>query len=412
MASRTAITLEDRTKRTLALNGGASSEVRRLIPLRRRRAAGAFFTGSDLAKRVISRVPLGQSSRPVFLDPACGAGDLLLAAAHRLPISSSLAATLEWWGSSLSGCDVHAEFVRATKARLGLLALKRTGNLAKTSLLKTENLFPLIKAANGLEIASAYEMADWIILNPPFSPSIVSKDCEWAKGSVTSAAVFVSKALLRARSGARIVAILPEVLRSGSRYKRWRQYVEEHGSIDSIRHIGRFDTCADVDVFILLLTKRPARIIQHQRNWYRKPSAGMKLETLYDIHVGAVVPHRHKKRGPITPYVHARSIAPWCKVSSIKETRRFSGTLFKPPFVAIRRTSRPEDKFRAIGVIVTGKKPVAVENHLIVCRPKDGTLAKCRQLLKRLRSAESNDFLNERIRCRHLTVVAVRELPI
>jgi hypothetical protein len=112
------------------------------------------------------------------------------------------------------------------------------------------------------------------------------------------------------------------------------------------------------------------------------------------------------------PYIHARAIPAWGRVRRIGEQRRFKGSLFKPPFVAIRRTSRPEDRYRATCTLVTGVRLVAVENHLIVCCANDRTTKTCRQLLKLMKRKETNDWLNARIRCRHLTVSAIKELPM
>jgi hypothetical protein len=85
--------------------------------------------------------------------------------------------------------------------------------------------------------------------------------------------------------------------------------------------------------------------------------------------------------------------------------------LKQPPFVAIRRTSSPSDTFRAAGTLVIGKQMIAAENHLIIARPKSGSIDDCRKLLRMLRNPDTNNFLNQRIRCRHLTVSAVREIP-
>jgi hypothetical protein len=52
-----------------------------------------------------------------------------------------------------------------------------------------------------------------------------------------------------------------------------------------------------------------------------------------------------------------------------------------------------------------------VENHLIVLRPKDGTIGACREVLGILKDERTTRWLNERIRCRHLTVAALDELP-
>ena len=98
-------------------------------------------------------------------------------------------------------------------------------------------------------------------------------------------------------------------------------------------------------------------------------------------------------------------------MTDFPESRRFEGKTHKPPFVAIRRTSRPEHPYRAAATIIGGDGPVAVENHLIVCEPRDGRLTTCRTLLKQLKSDRVNQHLNTRIRCRHLTVGAVAAIP-
>ena len=93
------------------------------------------------------------------------------------------------------------------------------------------------------------------------------------------------------------------------------------------------------------------------------------------------------------------------------ESRRHEGKVYAPPFVAIRRTSRPGHPYRATATIIAGKIPVAVENHLIVCEPKNGTLRTCRELMRQLKTEAVNEFLNARIRCRHLTVGSVAAIP-
>ena len=72
---------------------------------------------------------------------------------------------------------------------------------------------------------------------------------------------------------------------------------------------------------------------------------------------------------------------------------------------------KTKGKKRAIATIITGKEEVSVENHLIVLIPHDLSLESCKELMLRLRSKETDEWLNERIRCRHLTVSALNELP-
>jgi hypothetical protein len=131
----------------------------------------------------------------------------------------------------------------------------------------------------------------------------------------------------------------------------------------------------------------------------------------FDVHVGPVVPHRDSHAGPWHPYIWPKRLPTSGSFDPAGRSRRFAGRTFDPPFVAIRRTSRPEQAGRASGVIVVGDRPVAVENHLIVVLPKDGAASSCVKLVKVLDSQDSRDWLNRRIRTRHLTVVAISELP-
>ena len=125
------------------------------------------------------------------------------------------------------------------------------------------------------------------------------------------------------------------------------------------------------------------------------------------------MPHRLKPaEGPVSPYLHAKHVPHWGEYRAGLETVAFAGRRFSPPFVVIRRTSSPTDQFRALGTLILGDQPVAVENHLLVCLPRFGGLEECRRLLAHLRAPRINRFLNSRIRCRHLTVGVVREIPL
>src|SRR5438105_4553247 len=79
-------------KASRALDGEPGSELRLRVPLGARRASGTFFTGSLLAGLALEEVDTAESRRAIFSDPSCGAGDLLIAAARKLPVSGSLTA--------------------------------------------------------------------------------------------------------------------------------------------------------------------------------------------------------------------------------------------------------------------------------------------------------------------------------
>lgn len=398
------------SKTTLALDGEPGRHLARLVSLEARRDSGAFFTGSVLAEKAVAG-SVARNQSATFFDPTCGAGDLLLAAANKLPVQPSLSATLDAWSTRLAGCESHIEFVRAAKARLALLALQRGAQTSNHDHLDLNAILPLIRVGDSLRETAPYAGANWILANPPYGYVSAPLDCAWGAGQITAAALFFEKCLQNCAPGTRITAILPEVLRSGSRYEKWRQMVATHSQVHRVEPYGLFDNSADIHVFILETTKRTDGE-NRPADWGTAPQRSeLSVADLFGVHVGPVVPHRHKQKGSRVAYVHARGLPHWTEVQRLSEKRRFTGRLFLPPFVVIRRTSRPEEPHRAIGTIITGKRPVAVENHLIVCLPHDQTLAKCRNLLLQLKSEVTSQWLNTRIRCRHLTITAIRELP-
>lgn len=395
-----------------AVNGEASARLIELVSGYSLKRTGAFFTSSELSKRVASAVPVPRIGEGLTVDPACGAGNLLLAAARKLPMSPGLHATLTAWGQRLAGFDLHSRFIRATHLRLAVLALSRGAEFDLTGPLSLADYFPHIRRGDGLREIATLQNIEALIVNPPFASVLAPKSCSWAVGRVTKAAIFFDRCLQHLPAGAAISAVLPDVLRSGTRYQLWRRAMEQHAAITAIRPIGNFQT-ADVDVFLLEMRMHRGKPVRTRRGvWWTKSRAAATLGDQFSVHVGAVVPHRLlPDEGPVSPYLHAKDLPHWGVTSAGTESVAFAGRLFKPPFVAVRRTSNPTDKHRALGTLITGKVPVAVENHLLVCSPTKGGLAACRRLLESLRSAKTNQFLNRRIRCRHLTVGVVREIP-
>jgi N-6 DNA methylase len=397
-----------------ALDGGPATELRSVVPLEVVRADGAFFTGNDLAKRLISSIESQLADGAVVSDLACGTGNLLTACAYHLPMGGDITQTLELWGRYLRGTDIHDEFVRTTKARLALVALDR--GAVSGAEIALEDAFPQIRLGDAFEQTEIISEADCITLNPPFTIAIAPTSCAWASGKVSTAALMLEAAILNAKPGARIVAILPDVLRTGSHYLRWRMAIERIAQIESVEVVGLFDVWTDVDVFILRLTVR-ASDQGAPADWWKSNrevrGQSERFRDLFEIRVGPVVPHRDPHLGSWHPFIHARDLPVWKSVNidSGFSCRRFTGTTYTPPFVVVRRTSRPGDKNRAVGTVIRGKRTVAVENHLVVLKPRDGSLRRCLESLERLQSADTNVWLNERIRCRHLTVSSIGEIP-
>jgi hypothetical protein len=394
-----------------ALDGEPGRVLRKELGREKQRDLGAFFTGKRLAKALVSPFRGELKRGSVVLDPACGAGDLLLAALDLFSTRGPAARRIETLSQSLIGRDLVDSFARTARARLLLRALETTAHRGTISKEAVRSAFVNVTDGRGDADMPALESATHVVMNPPFSKVIAEADCEWAAGSVNEAAVFFVACLDELRAGTRVRAILPDVLRSGSRYSKWRDYVTSRSDIDSVIPYGLFDRWTDVDVFLLGLTRR-ARPKRKRSLWSYPRGKGARIRDQFDIAVGSVVDYRDPREGRWHPFLCARSLRPWKSLSDMQRRRRFKGRTFDPPFVAIRRTSRPGDSHRAVGTLVESSRPVAVENHVIVCLPKDGTKRACRQLMRSLKDARSTAWLDKRIRCRHLTVEALAVVPL
>ncbi|MEV7030646.1 N-6 DNA methylase [Streptomyces sp. NPDC093272] len=400
-----------------SVDGEASEQLRRLVPLAYRRQVGAFFTPAPLKRRV-TELLLSQHADS-YLDPTCGSGDLLLAASNALPIQNSLDATLRDWTDRLHGCDINREFVEAARHRLFIAALLRHGvsRDKQANSIKTDRYFSNIIVEDGLNRLSKTDLfTGHILLNPPFGVMSSSLSREWTSKPTSTAAIFAYQAIRHLAPEGRLTAILPDVLRSGSRYRPWRTLVDNICARESVMTYGQFDDYADVDVFLLSARVAPLTEDRPSTEWWAHetlPVTGTQIGDYFTVRVGTVVDNRDPTEGPNYPFAKARDLPPSGEVSLPSGRRKFAGRVFEPPFVLLRRTSRPAKpgQSRVSGVLITGKSPVAVDNHLIAVLPKDHSVESCRVLLRVLSSETTSEWLDNRIRCRHLTVGAVRDIP-
>jgi N-6 DNA Methylase len=394
-----------------ALNGELSKTLRRVVPIKTLQTYGAFFTPDPMADRLLSTLRKYVDTDTPILDPACGGGNLLLAQAKHLPIQSNLTSTIRNWGMLLHGSDLHSAFVRATKARLILLAAQR-GKFYGEKLDFLPDLLPNIVVRDGL-LAPLPNLS--MALNPPFTRVPSPRSCQWATGKVSQAALFVTRCLEQIGPGLHIAAILPDVLRSGTNYRAWRAWISERSDILKMEQLGRFDAETNVDVFMLVLRSRDTT--QKKRKiqdfWIKLPKNLQETATIAThckVNVGRVVPFRDAEIGNEYPYLEIKDAPAWGRTKELP-IRRFDGVTYKPPFVAVRRNSRSDDANRAVATLVTGKRKIAVENHLIVISPLEGTVAACQQIMRVLSNPKTNNWLNTVINCRHLTVKAISSIP-
>ena len=380
-----------------AVTCDVSEVLRRSLPRNIQRRQGAFFTPPALADYMASKVWLGKLSS-VF-DPSFGSGELLLAAARRMVASS------QWNNSripySLHGVELNSDYIDAAKARLGLYtALHRVGTTDWSQLRHSNFLFdgvphqvPKIK----------------VLMNPPFGYTRAQESCAWAKGQVSAAAIFVEHALSTSPLSTEVVALLPDVLRSGSRYERWRKRIEGLASWDRIEMLDRFDRSADVHVFLVKFRTRVCRTAQQETSYTLRDI----VSDQFDVRVGPLVDYREKNTGQWHKYICVDTAPRWGTVCAEQDlpSRRFRGTVFPPPFVVVRRTSRPEDEARIVPTLITGKRDVAVENHLLVLWPRDRRVRTCHRIIEYFGRPCASQWMDTRIRCRHLTVRALSEMP-
>jgi len=395
------------------LNGQATSALQKLVPIDARKKEGLFFSSTQLADRIAERLAPKLQTGVRLLDPACGAGNLLLACAKYFPVGVNLAETLRLWSDSIVGYDLHHEFIRATQFRLAFFAASHHLNESEAIRhIDPSSIFNRIIVGDFFAHTTPDDI-DCIVVNPPFGHIDAPDGCLWATGKVQAAGCFLENLLHIAPKDQHIVAILPDVLRSGTRYRKWRSLVSEMCSSLGIEMAGRFDETTDVDVFILYaVVGNPSEASNKWTNSrLENVDAGHVVGDFFEVHVGPVVPHRDPIEGPSYPYIHARTAPAWQTIRQIDEDRQYSGKVFSPPFVVVHRTSSPSDKSRCIATLVDMEQSVAVENHLIVLLPRDNSIDSCLLLLDVFKSELSTNWLNQRIRCRHLTVSSLKELP-
>ncbi len=385
------------------------SVLRKCLSKESMREAGSYFTGSELADAAISQFQVPIDTNSVVLDPTCGAGNLLIACSRKLETYETLSRTLEVWGRVLWGYDIHDSFIEATKLRLILEALYRGVN-KDCSIDVGLDLLRNIVCRDAMSISSDELISvTHVIMNPPFSDWKSPQIDYWKKGKVNAAGVIFDKYQRVLPRWCEVVAILPDVLRSGSRYSEFRNFVSRDFS-GKCSVWGRFNNKTDVDVFILYGCM--TYDIKHEIKWHKELEEYLKLSEKFDVRIGPLVAYRDPKEGIVYPYFHQKNCPTWGVIESHQETRAFKGTVLKPPFVLVKRTSSPSDKYRAAATIIAIDSLSAVENHMIVISPKSGALIDCELLMNVLRSDRTNEFLNDRARMRHLTVGVVKDIPL
>jgi hypothetical protein len=406
---RQALISSDRSKFIMAVDlDNVDLVLRDCLTIEEMREAGSFFTGTLLAEKAIESFECPLDFDSVVLDPTCGAGNLLIACSRRLNVEKKLSETLSKWGEVLHGYDISTTFIEATKLRLIIEALHR-GTINDCDITTAMDLLPNISIKNSIDIEEIdLTNITHIIMNPPFTIWESPKTNYWKSGKINAAGIFLDKYVRNLPVNCNLSAILPDVLRSGSRYADLRNYIST--KLEGETSIwGRFNAKTDVDVFILS-GKLKDNITPIK--WFPISESTNLLSSLYEVRTGPLVAYRDPQEGEEYPYIHPKNCTAWLTLTDVDERRRFSGTVLMPPFVVVKRTSSPSDRFRASATIINLKEDVAVENHLIIIKPKSLKLDDCKILVELLKSDNTNEFLNQRIRLRHLTIGVIKDIPL
>lgn len=386
----------------------AESDINRLLGRNQRRALGVFFSGPAWAARLLEGLDVGSVRR--IIDPACGIGDLLVECARRLPLGKSYQDTIDSWARRFVAHDLMDEFTSVAWLRMQTLAHLRhsAGDvLCATGVQKKPSSFVGINTLDG-----SWKLCpdDLVVMNPPFHKMPVPSWSKLAEGNCTAAMLFVERVVKDSPAGVNVAAILPEVLRSGSRYKAFRRFLSETCEVAQFSAEGSFGGDADVDVAILRLRTSGRTAVVHPRRASDEVHAD-RLGSICRVRVGTVVPHRERQDGGLHPYLDVSNTPLWSEIIPTFEAS-YRGTLFQPPFVVVRRTSSPKDKQRARATMIFGSEGVLIENHLLVLLPADKSEETCRKIMRILAAPSTTNWLNSHIRCRHLTVAAVAQIPI
>jgi hypothetical protein len=399
------------------LDGLAYHRLRQTVPIEARRASSTFFTSSALRARLFAPYRDLLARGATVLDPACGIGDLLIAALNLLPDSWSRIRIRRHVGTHFFGRELIPVLAEVARHRLQLAVEMISPSRGKGEILP----LPLVQAGDGLDDEVPYASARLVLLNPPFARTPLPEATYWAEGLVSEAAPFTLHTLEQCRGGTNVAVVLPDVLRSGSRYKKWRDAIEKLAIVDKIEIVGLFDSWTDVDVFVAHFRVRPRRHsstatgVQLVWRGVDRPSALVTcLGDVASVSIGDVVPHRHEETGPEVPYLTVLSTPIGATVETAPK-RKFPGRVHEAPFVVIRRTSAPTRGGApriASSLVHTKLGAVAVENHLIIIKPYLGTLGSCRRLMKQLNDPAVTAWLDIRLRTRHLTKQALLELPL
>jgi len=234
------------------------------IGRRFREGSGKFFTPRPVGEAMARLLP--RVDRAVIMDPACGGGSFLIAAA-------------KFWGHldcHLVGNEIEPSLVDLTEIALALAAPAHH----RRALIES-NLYEFktpLKRWRG--------KVDYILANPPFSlplESVQTRSRLFALGYHTSDAVFLDICFELLRPGGRLVCLLPHSLIVNAEFHRLRVAAEEAWLLRGVIALpeGIFNLAASTstraDILILDKPARPGTPQPYKTVFANAPTAGVQL---------------------------------------------------------------------------------------------------------------------------------------
>lgn len=370
-----------------------------------RREHGIFFSGKDWARILVSQVDTGRWSR--FIDPSVGNGDLLVEVCLALPLGESPVQTLEQWSARLAAIDLRLSFLRIAWNRVQSIAFQRHGQKLPEG--HSMALPKSFKHGDALQIDLELRPGDCLLMNPPYQRVQLPVNSELGRGKRSAAALHLERMLKISPVGVGVVALVPDVMRSGTLYSEFRKALRSHVDLKRFAAFGNFGAHADVDVAVIVGITSDGSLPKAEVD--PGDCHRVTVGDFFEVSVGPVVPHRNPETGRTLPYLTPHNSPAWEEMERPSERAKFAATAKRGPLVLVRRTSSPSDRERARATIVNYGGEMLVENHLLICTPKDGKIDTCRRLARSLSDPRTSAWLNEQIRCRHLTVASVSRLP-
>jgi len=396
-----------------------------------RAAEGRHYTPPTLAEE-LWRMVLSAASRrmpALLVDPAAGAGSLLLPALRQMVKSSPDAeATLERVGQQVAGVDLDSIAVWLGNAFLAAELLPLWSSLEPR---RRRDLPQLLHVGDGLD--RVHDRPEAIVMNPPYGRVRLSNgDRErWSRslyGHSNRYAMFLHAAIERVAPGGVVAAVLPTSFLGGAYYQRLREMIAEDAPLVALTFIesrtGVYsgdplqETCLAVfqkagedrvvscrrlhangafeisDVGKVAISRPFAapwpipRRLEHSRLVVGASRLRHRLADYgWSVSTGPLVWNRHKPQigawgSGRVPILWAADIGPdgvhrdpardhqrWIRLRQRDEFMRLT-----EPAVVMQRTTAPEQQRRLVGAVLDDHAlndwggAVVVENHVNVLR--------------------------------------------